>query len=215
MIKLLPLLLFSVGLSLGRCWYTDSPEYLFMNWNLFLAILPFAISSFLEAYESLYPRALLILCLAVWLLFFPNGPYLITDIIHLRDHRKGPMIWFDLILFFSYAYLGLLLAMDSAKQIEKVLARYLHWVVAKISMSLIFFAVSFGVYLGRFLRFNSWDLFYKPLDIFADVSDCFSKPADHGNAYAMTLLFGLMLNVVYFAFTKSYKTLHAREDSNS
>src|SRR4051812_18796744 len=99
--SVIPLSVFCVGLSLCRYWLSDSYEYFFMTWNLFLAFAPFVISYFLAQYEALYPRLLVALCVLTWLVFYPNGPYLITDLIHLRDHRKGPLLWFDVILFFS------------------------------------------------------------------------------------------------------------------
>jgi len=190
---------FCVMLSICRIWLTDSYEYAFMTWNLFLALAPFVISYFVASYEALYPKLLVGLCFLTWLVFYPNGPYLITDLIHLRDHRKGPLLWFDLILFFSYAYVGLLLAVDSAKHIHEVMARYIYKRLTYVIMSMFFFAVAFGVYLGRFMRWNSWDLFYRPLDIFGDLADCVLNPTDNAKAYLMTIFFGLMLNIVYFS----------------
>jgi uncharacterized membrane protein len=147
----------------------------------------------------------LLAALATWLLFIPNGPYLVTDIMHLLDHRRGPLLWFDLILFFSYAHLGLLLAMYSAAQIEDLLSKFAPRVVAKLSMMLLFFAIAFGVYLGRFLRWNSWDLFYKPWDIARELTDCLNNPAEHAKAYLITVLFGTMLNAIYYAFSHDKK----------
>lgn len=197
--KVILLSVFCVMLSACRVWLTDSYEYAFMTWNLFLAFAPFVMSYFVDSYEALYPKLLVALCFLTWLVFYPNGPYLITDLIHLRDHRKGPLLWFDLILFFSYAYVGLLLAVDSAKHIQEVMMRYVHKRLTYVIMSLFFFAVAFGVYLGRFMRWNSWDLFYRPFDIFGDLADCVLNPTDNAKAYLMTILFGLMLNIVYFS----------------
>jgi uncharacterized membrane protein len=197
--RVIPLCVFCAALSLCRVWLSDSYEYLFMTWNLFLALAPFVISYFVVSYEALYPRILVVLCFLTWLLFYPNGPYLITDLVHLRDHRKGPLLWFDLILFFSYAHAGLLLATQSAKHIQQVIARYLRRWIATLLMILLFFAVSFGVYLGRFMRWNSWDLMYRPLDILGDFADCVLNPSENFAAYLVTILFGVMLNIIYFS----------------
>lgn len=196
--SVIPLSVFCVALSVCRYLISGSDEYLFMMWNLFLALAPFVISYFLMQYEALYPRLLVGLCLLTWLVFYPNGPYLITDLIHLRDHRKGPLLWFDVILFFSYAYTGLLLAMQSARHVQDVLIRYLRKWLAVMMISLFFFAVSFGVYLGRFMRWNSWDFIYRPLDIFGDFADCVLNPNENSKAYLMTILFGVMLNIVFW-----------------
>lgn len=204
--KVLPLLVFCVALSLGRSFYTNSSKYLFMNWNLFLAVLPFIISYFLSLFEHLYPRVLVYVALVMWLLFIPNGPYLITDIMHLGDYRRGPLLWFDLILFFSYAYAGLLVAMMSAQQVDAMLRRF-GSMFATIAMCILFYVIAFGVYLGRFMRWNSWDLFYRPWDIVSEALDCLSNPSDHAKAYLMTVLFGTLLNLVYVASFREHKSV--------
>ncbi len=161
------LLVFSVlclVFSIIRVFASATPTFLFLNWNLFLAFVPWALSSTLIVFLYLQQKKLAVISLVgTWLLFFPNAPYILTDLFHLRLTSSMPM-WFDLLLILSFAWVGLLFGFMSLWDIEKILKRYLitsrlhkvldfRWAISLFS-SLLLFIGSFGIYLGRYLRWN-------------------------------------------------------------
>ena len=192
------LFVFSVlcfGLWMARAVWTGSPAYIFLNWNLFLAIIPWLISSGIK--NSRHASWLWVLALPAWVLFFPNAPYIITDLFHLRRH---PGMWFDLVLILSFAWTGLLAGLLSLRHIEESLVLRLGKTRAVLISSAFLFLCAFGIYLGRFERWNSWDILHHPFSLFTDIADRFIHPQNHPRTWGMTMLFGLMLNMMYFSF---------------
>ena len=133
----------------------------FLAWNLFLAWIPVAAA---VAVYDLHRRGVglsrLLPLAALWLLFLPNAPYLLTDLIHLGS-RDAPL-WFDLVLFSAFAWTGAFLGFLSIYLMQVVVRRahgaLLGW--ALVGGSLL--ASGFGIYLGRSLRWNSWDFVTSP-----------------------------------------------------
>ncbi len=101
----------------------------------------------------------------VWLAFFPNAPYIITDFQHLANGWSGAPLWFDVILLIWTSWTGLLLGIVSLYLMQEIVrknfGKMLGWVFV-FSVSLL---SSIGVYLGRFLRWNSWDILNDPIQI--------------------------------------------------
>ncbi len=186
--------------SVFRRIYTGSQLFLFLNWNLFLAFIPWLFSSLLIIYPSLQKRKLLVfLVLGIWLLFFPNAPYIFTDLFHLKRNLVMP-IWFDLLLILSFAWTGLMFGFISLWNIEKVLRGFINKNLVTIISASLLFVGSFGIYLGRYLRWNSWDIIQQPLELIYDISDRVSNPFKHPTAWGMTLFMGFFLNIIYWSF---------------
>lgn len=159
---------FNVFLFGLRVLYSNKINYLFLNWNLFLAFLPFVLAIFVwRAYRNKQNK-LFWFFLGLWLLFFPNSPYIMTDLIHLR-YRDFVPIHFDAILIFSYALNGLWLGFFSLKIVHQVVGRRWGRVGGWTFIVFALWLSSLGIYIGRFLRWNSWDLFVDPLGVLADV----------------------------------------------
>lgn len=152
----------------------DSMKYGFLIWNLFLAWIPLIIAYWIQLKK--YPYAFFSMPISVvsrgqkfgfivlfttWLLFFPNAPYIISDLMHLK-WNKGPIIWFDAGLFFCFAFAGLQLGMLSLvmiqKSLEKTLGRWVAWHIVAASIWL----SGLGIYMGRELRINTWDVLMAP-----------------------------------------------------
>ena len=192
--------LFCFGVSLFRFFYTDTKVFLFLNWNLFLAFVPWAIATLVVLSQRLRSsKIMLAVLIAAWLLFFPNAPYILTDLFHLRLNSSMP-VWFDLTLILSFAWTGLLFGFLSLWDIGSVLREYLKngWVTA-ISVFLLFLG-SFGIYIGRYLRWNSWDIMPSPFQLMYDIGDRLVNPFSHPRTWGMTLFMGLFLNILYFSF---------------
>lgn len=169
-------------------------QYRFMLWNLFLAVIPLGLSLGLMRIRQL---SLATPLLGVWLLFFPNAPYVLTDLLHLNAHRASVPRWLDLVMLLSFALVSLWLGFQSLRLVQHWFARrFSHatgWCVAFTSLGL----SGFGVYLGRFLRWNSWDILSRPQKLLRDVIQPFLAPMDHSHTWGFTLGFGTLLILGY------------------
>jgi uncharacterized membrane protein len=189
---------FCVTLSAFRFLYTGTYGYLFLNWNLFLAFLPWLLTS-LAALRKVKSRIAILVIMAVWLLFFPNCLYILTDLIHLRRIEDAP-IWLDLIIVLSFAWAGLCYGFISLMDIERFLKdgfRADVKTVTFLSMSMIYVA-AFGIYIGRFWRWNSWDLLGNPAEVMHDIFDGFTDRGNNYRVLGFTVLMGTLLNFMYF-----------------
>lgn len=189
---------FCLSLSILRVYLSGSFYFLFLIWNLFLAAVPYIITSLISNREKSKGQLAKIIGVSlIWLLFFPNAPYILTDLFHLRLITDFPK-WFDLILIISYAWTGLLFGFLSLLKIEKLYRNYFSINLINLSSSIILFIASFGIYLGRYLRWNSWDILNNPHGLMYDISDRIINPFEHPRAWGMTVLFGFLLNMIYW-----------------
>ena len=182
-----------------RVGVTGSPFGLFLAWNLALAAVPLVASTALVRLDRQRARAGALLAVgAVWLLFLPNAPYILTDLVHLAPRPPAPY-WYDLALLLSAAGTGLLAGYVSLADVQAVVARRwggrASWAVAVGAL----FLSAFGVYLGRVLRWNSWDVVAAPGALFADVAGLALDPAGDPLAAVMTAVFGGTLTLGYVA----------------
>jgi uncharacterized membrane protein len=185
---------FSISLLLLRMVCTKEYAYAFYLWNTFLAIVPLLCSRKLATQTRIGLRsACLIAC---WLLFFPNAPYLVTDLFHFTV-RKGAPAWFDMILVTSASWNGLALGIISLLQVEKFLNKCFKKDRVRIISYLFIFLCGYGIYLGRFLRFNSWDILTNPVPLFSSVFHSILHPVQHTGTWAFTAIFSCMLGIIY------------------
>lgn len=174
---------------------------IFLVWNLLLAWIPLLFAQWSKKHlehskgkNTDYKLLTTSILLALWLLFFPNAPYIITDLIHL-SHLEKNMLWFDSIAIFVVALTGLALGFYSLHVSHAVLNMMLGksraWVLLLASLGL----SGFGLYLGRFVRFNSWDLFFHPLRLFRTALGELNNPL----ALQMTFVFSIVLISLYLS----------------
>ena len=179
-------------LRVGR---SHSLHYGFLVWNLFLAAIPAAAALMLTRTQN---RFVSVALFVMWLAFLPNAPYIVTDFIHLNQNPPVPL-WYDVALLISFAGTGLLLAYSSVKDVQGVVTARFNkktgWIVALGSLLL----SGFGIYLGRFLRWNSWDPLANPGRIAGDVLQRGMNPLDHPRTIAVTLIYGVGLALGYVA----------------
>ncbi len=186
--------------------------YHFLNWNLFLAWVPFIVSTLLWTYREKLSKWMIVAGVFVWLLFLPNAPYILTDIFHLKPKGNVPH-WFDLILVLSFAWTGFILGLLSLLDIHNLLLKKTKpW----LSWSFIFAFIglcSFGIYLGRYLRFNSWDLVSKPSILISEIADRIMHPFSHPATYQITIAFTVFIFMAYIIFrivSRGSSSLHAK-----
>ena len=190
---------FTLVLLAIRAFYTGSVTYFFYPWNLFLALVPVFISGLLIKQRALNYKSVLLF--ALWLLFLPNAPYLVTDIFHFEQRPPVPF-WFDLILVVSGAWNGILLCMISLFRVERFLK--ITWnsnIVSKL-MPLIIVLCGYGVYIGRYLRYNSWDVVTEPLGILRTSTHHIHHPFQNLNVWLFTFVFASFLGIIYFTIKK-------------
>lgn len=181
---------------------TGSLFFSFLVWNLFLAGLPYLFSQLLKQLHTTNTNKLLQFGVFVlWLLFLPNSPYIITDLVHLQNENAS-LVWLDMLIVFVYAINGLLLGLFSMIDIYQVLKSKYDAKNANFFMIYLCLLCGYGVYLGRFLRFNSWDLFTKPHILAYNIVHSLTNY----NVWAMTFAFGGLLWILFWTLqSKLYK----------
>src|SRR3954467_5394183 len=113
--------------------------------------------------------------LAVWFFFFPNAPYIVTDLVHLGPRYQGHY-WVDMLLILLFAVTGLVLGFLSLRSMQRRVERRFNWVIGWLFVAAMSFLCGVGIYAGRFLRWNSWDVVARPMVIAADVKDWVIDP---------------------------------------
>lgn len=161
--------------------------YLFLGWNLFLAAIPAFAAARLGRERASWRQ---VGWLALWLAFLPNAPYLVTDFVHLRARPPVPL-WFDIALLISCAATGLLLGYASVADVQRFIARKFGEATAWLCAASALVLSGAGIYLGRFLRWNSWDILANPIAIVLSIQP---------RVVSVTLVYGFGLVVGYLAF---------------
>ena len=198
---------FSILLLLARVWRTGHSFYLFLAWNLFLAVVPYWISKFISTRLSIMetPWKFTIAAIA-WILFIPNSFYIVTDLFHLGQNYVVPA-WFDLLLIFSFAWNGLLLGLLSVRQMEKMIAPRLLFKREYLFIFPVMLLNALGVYIGRYLRYNSWDIITNPFRLVYDIIDLVTHPMLNKGAWGMVMCFSIFLTLMYSTIKKISKTI--------
>lgn len=189
-----------VALLAVRFYRTESPGYIFLVWNLFLAWVPFFMMRFFVG-EITDKKTLLqnVLPLLTWLAFLPNAPYILTDLFHLRKSAAVPQ-WFDLILILSFALTGMVLLYLSFLEFEKKIALLVSTAQMKWLRISVFLAVGYGLYLGRYLRYNSWDIISEPGHLFRGIYNSLFSQDMIRETLGVTFFFAVFLYFGYKLF---------------
>jgi uncharacterized membrane protein len=194
--SLLALSAFAVVAVIVRVKYSGTQDGVFLTWNLFLAWIPFVLA--LLVYDGSRrgaPRVTLLIGGVLWLLFLPNAPYLLTDYKWL-EHWYGAPVWFDVVVLSAFAWTGLALGFASLYLIHRVAARTLGVLTAWALIPFVLTLCSLGIYLGRFERWNSWDVISNPRGILAQLPEAVVAP----KPIAVTILFTGFLTLSYLVF---------------
>jgi uncharacterized membrane protein len=193
----------------GRFLGTGSREHAFLVWNLFLAWVPYVCSlAAVAAHRSGHPRRgpLVGLAGAAWLAFLPNAPYLVTDLFRLREPSSVP-IFYDVALFAAFAWSGCILGATSLHAVRRVIAELASSRVGHAAAIVVIGLSGLGMYLGRVVRLNSWDLALRPGHVLAQAEDAMRTRA----GVFHTLLFAGFFFVCYVAMADGSAGLRRRE----
>ena len=181
---LLATLLALLALAVRAAW---AAPWTWLAWNLVLAWVPVVLGRVAVGH-----RSLLLLVGPLWLLFLPNAPYLLTDVIHLKARAAVPL-WFDAALLGGCGALGLALGAHSlatvARAVERELGRPAGWLLWLATPPL----CGYAIWLGRFERWNSWDLILRPSAVLGEVIPTFLDPLGHPRTWAVTVTFAAVV----------------------
>ena len=191
--------------SLIAMWFFLVRNYLRSDWygprlhvNLFLAWAPYVIALLAVAVHRRWPRNhwIILLLGGLWLVFFPNAPYLITDYFYLS--RTENAVWQSLMVYTLFSVCGLMLAMVSLFFMHaitrRLFGRLVGWLVVLGAISV----SSLGVFMGRFLRWNSWDLLTQPGEVILSSIPQFFTPVQGIRPITFSVMFSAVLFILYY-----------------
>ncbi len=199
---------FSLSMLVGRAFYLSSGRLLFLAWNLLLAWLPLLWSFMLVAYlrknRWLTFKGLLLSFL--WLIFLPNSFYLVTDLIHLHQSSPSTLL-FDSVMIMSFALAGISLGCASLYLVHKELDKRMSYARAWGWFLGVFILNGVAIFIGRHLRWNSWDLITSPFFIMLDLSNRFIDTEFMPASIGVVLMFSLFIAAIYAAFYASIRAV--------
>lgn len=206
--------LFSFLLVLIRVQWSGNLLFAFLLWNLFLAWIPFLLSEWILSSGRSRTGIFFGPVFLAWLLFFPNAPYLLTDLFHLHPRPEIPF-WYDLLLIFSFSWNGILLGFISLLNVQNWLQAVFPAIVVRLFSMILLALCSFGIYLGRYPRFNSWDVLTDPGSLFSQVITMIVHPFHYTRMVGVTFFFSLFLMIAYRTFLVliQHSSFHEKESS--
>ncbi len=168
-----------IAMMLARQTYSDTRQYRSLVWNLFLAWIPFllAYASFMFSWKRWHLYLILPVFAFLWLIFFPNAPYILTDLQHLNENTTNVPVWYDVILLVWFSWTGMLLGIVSLNLMQEIVkrnfSRWLGWFFVLLVSGL----SSVGIYVGRFIRLNSWDILQYPANTAVNLWNWIQDPS--------------------------------------
>ena len=184
-----------IFLVVARVAYSDTGRHTGLVWNLFLAWIPFMLAYF--AHLVSWRRSTLYFIIPViaflWLIFFPNAPYMLTDLQDLARRSFDAPLWYDVIIVVWASWTGMLLGVISLYLMQDIIIRAFGRIPGWVFVFLISALSSFGIYIGRFVRLNSWDILQNPTEVAQEILGVVIDPS-------MRLAAFTLLYTVFFLF---------------
>ncbi len=193
---------FCVVLVMARMAYSSNPRYSNLVWNLILAWIPFVLAyvAYILAWWRL-PLYVVVPAFAfLWLIFFPNAPYILTDLQHFGQGASEAPAWYDVIMLIWFSWTGMLMGVVSLNLMQEIIRRRAGRAAGWIFALAVALLSSVGIYVGRFIRINSWDLLRNPTATATNVFDWLADPSLRSVGF-------VALYTLFFIFV--YITLHA------
>lgn len=193
-----------IALVFARIAYSESGEHLGLIWNLFLAWIPFMLAYFAHAVS--WRRASLYLIIPsiafLWLIFFPNAPYMLTDLQDLARSGTDAPLWYDVIILVWCSWTGMLLGVISLYLMQDIIVRNFGRRAGWVFVFLISALSSFGIYIGRFVRLNSWDILQNPAETAQEILGIVIDPSRRLAAFTLLYtVFFLFVFLLLYSFS--------------
>ncbi len=192
-----------VSLVAARIVYSGNGQYTNLVWNLFLAWIPFVVAY--VAYIMSWQRKSMYFAIPafafLWLIFFPNAPYILTDLQHLGQGRANVPLWYDVLVLVWFSWTGMLLGIVSLNLMQEIIkrqwGRWAGWAFVFVVAGL----TSVGIYLGRFARLNSWDILQNPGGIASSIPAWLDDPSARSVGFmALYTLFFIFVYLTIYTF---------------
>jgi uncharacterized membrane protein len=195
--------LFCVTLVAARIVYSGVTQYTNLVWNLFLAWIPF-VMAYLAYFLSWRRSAMYIaipLFAFLWLIFFPNAPYILTDLQHLGQGRANVPVWYDVVVLIWFSWTGMLLGIVSLALMQDIIRRQIGRGAGWTFVFVVALFTGVGLYLGRFVRLNSWDILQNPGTLASSIPDWIEDPSARSVGFiTLYTLFFIFVYLTIYAF---------------
>ena len=189
--------LFSLAMAGAGIVYTGRLVFPGLIWNLFLAWIPYALSKWMLANPAFTRnRWKMAAGFAGWILFVPNSFYILTDIFHLGEMHDVPL-WYHLLLLVSFAWNGIVLGVLSVRHMEKIITSLLGREPGLAFLYPVMWLNALGVYIGRYWRYNSWDVVTNPFALSRDIARMIFHPGEYMYAWGMVFSFSVFMAMIY------------------
>ena len=205
-----------IMLVAARVAYSDNTRHVGLIWNLFLAWIPFILAYFLHMVS--WKRVLLYISIPIvaflWLIFFPNAPYMLTDLQDLARTNVGAPLWYDVLIVVWCSWTGTLLGVISLYLMQDIVIRTFGRVTGWVFVLVISSLSSFGIYIGRFVRLNSWDILQDPAETAMNILGLVIDPSMRLAAFTFlyTFFFLFIFLLLYsFSHMLQEQTTRAKE----
>ncbi len=188
----------SVAFVMARAWFTGTPAYAFLLWNLTLAWIPYLLARLIAARARKEGGTLILLGLGLAFIgFLPNAPYIVTDLMHLRWRESNAPAWFDALMLASFAWSGLTLGVTAVRLTAGVVQRRVGRRASVGYVGIVSVLTAFGIYLGRFVRLNTWDAAVHPFRVARSALAPLVHPAANARAWTFTVAFAALFLAAY------------------
>jgi uncharacterized membrane protein len=207
-----------VVLVVARVAYSDSGRHTGLIWNLFLAWIPFMLAYF--AHLVSWRRTTLYLIIPIiaflWLIFFPNAPYMLTDLQDLARRSFDAPLWYDVIIVVWASWTGMLLGVISLYLMQDIIIRTFGRTTGWIFVFVISALSSFGIYIGRFVRLNSWDILGNPTEVAQQILGLVIDPSRRLAAFTILYtIFFLFVFLLLYSFSHMLREQSTLIDESS
>ncbi|HSX33010.1 MAG TPA: DUF1361 domain-containing protein [Candidatus Saccharimonadales bacterium] len=205
--SLVSCLLYGIGVL-----FNHALPFWYLTYNLFLAWIPLGVALWLTRLlkHKLWSSWQAIVLTIAWLVFLPNSFYMITDFIHLRDYWQPDTVY-EIIMFSSFILNAFILGLTSLYAVHSQLRWRMRDRNSTLTLGVIMLATSFAIYIGRDLRWNTWDVILNPASILFDLSDRLLHPFSHPEMFTTTLGFFALIASVYCIVWYAARTLHQQK----
>ena len=200
-----------IALVAARIAYSESADHLGLIWNLFLAWIPFMLAYVAHAvsWKKIWLYLVIPVVALLWLIFFPNAPYMLTDLQDLTRTTDNAPLWYDVIIVVWCTWTGMLLGVISLYLMQDIIHRAFSRAAGWIFVLVISALSSFGIYIGRFVRLNSWNILLDPAETAVEIFGVIIDPSTRLAAF--TILYTFFFLFVYLLL---YSFSHLLQEQN-